>query len=38
MRNVDGTFNYAGTIIDTVEVELFFKGHKERMLIDVIEG
>jgi len=37
VRNVDGTFNYAGTIVDTVEVELFFKGHKERMLIDVIE-
>jgi len=38
VRNVDGTLNYAGPIVDTVEVEIFFKGHKERMLIDVIEG
>ena len=38
VRNVDGTFNYAGPIRDTVEVEIFFKGHKERMSIDVIGG
>jgi len=37
VRNIDGTFNYAGTIVNIVEVELFFKEHKERMLIDVIE-
>ena len=37
IRNVDGTLNYAGPIVDTVELEIFFKGHKERMLIDVIE-
>ena len=36
IRNVDGTLNYAGPIVDTVELEIFFKGHKERMLIDVI--
>ena len=36
MRNVDGTLNYVGPIVDTVEVEIFFKGYKERMLIDVI--
>ena len=30
--------NYAGPIIDTVEVEIFFKGYKERPLIDVIGG
>ena len=36
VRNVDGMLNYAGPIVDTVEVEIFFKGHKERMLIDVI--
>jgi len=36
MRNVDGTLKYVGPIIDTVEVEIFFKGHKE--LIDVIGG
>jgi len=38
MRNVDGTLNYAGPIVDTVEVEIFFRGHKERMSIDVIGG
>jgi len=36
VRNVDGTLNYAGPIVDTVEVEIFFKGHKEKTLIDVI--
>ena len=36
VRNVDGTLNYVGPIKDTVEMEIFFKGHKERMLIDVI--
>ena len=38
VRNVDGTLNYAGPIVDTVEVEIFFKEHKERILIDVIRG
>jgi len=38
MRNVDGTLNYAGPIVDTVEVEIFFKGHKEQTSIDVIGG
>jgi len=38
VRNVDGTLNYAGPIVDTVEVEIFFRGHKERTLIDVIGG
>ena len=38
MRNVDGMLNYTGPIVDTVEVEIFFKGHEERMLIDVIGG
>ena len=35
MRNVDETFKYKG---HTVEVELFFKGYKERTLINVIGG
>jgi len=35
VRNVDGTLNYVGPIVDTVEVEIFFKGHKERTLIDI---
>jgi len=37
VRNVDGTLNYAGPIVDAVEVEIFFKEHKEKMSIDVIE-
>ena len=36
VRNVDGTLNYTGPIVDTVEVEIFFKGHKEKMSIDII--
>ena len=38
VRNVDGMLNYAGPIIDTVEVEIFFKRHKEQVSIDVIGG
>ena len=38
VRNVDGTLNYAGPIVDIVEVEIFFKEHKERTSIDVIGG
>jgi len=38
VRNVDGTLNYTGPIVDTVEVEIFFKGYKEKMSIDVIGG
>ena len=38
VRNVDGMLNYVGPIVDTVEVEIFFKGHKEQMSIDVIGG
>ena len=36
VRNVDGTLNYIGPIVDTVEVEIFFKGHKEKTSIDII--
>ena len=38
VRNVDGTLNYVGPIVNTVEVEIFFKGHKERMSINMIGG
>ena len=38
VRNVDGMLNYAGLIMDTVKIEIFFKRHKERILIDVIRG
>ena len=38
MKNVDGILNYVGPIVDTVEVEILFKRHEERMSIDVIGG
>ena len=38
IRNIDSTLNYVEPIVDTVEVEIFFKGHKKRTLIDVIGG
>ena len=38
MRNVDGTLNYVGLIVDTVEVEIFFRGHKEMTSINMIGG
>ena len=38
VRNVDGTFNKEGPIENTVEVNLYFKGHVERTEIDVIGG
>ena len=36
VRNVNNTLNYTEPIINTVEVEIFFKRHKESILIDVI--
>ena len=38
VRNIDETMNFTGPIMDIVEVKLFFREHKERTLIDVIEG
>ena len=38
MRNVNSTLNYVEPIVDTVEIKIFFKGHKEQTLIDVIGG
>jgi len=38
VKNIDDILNYAGPIVDTVEVEILFKRHEERMLIDVIGG
>ena len=38
MRNVNSMLNYVGPIVDTVKVEIFFKGHKKRTSIDVIGG
>ena len=38
VRNVNSTFNYKEPIEHTVEVKLFYRGHKERIEIDVIGG
>jgi len=38
VRNVDGTLNKEGPIKNTVEVNLYFKGHVERTEIDIIGG
>jgi len=35
VRNVDGTSNNRGTITHEVEVNMFYKGHVERVRIDV---
>ena len=36
MRNVDGSFNREGPIENTVEVNVYYKGHVERTKINVI--
>jgi len=36
VRNVDGTFNQKGPIENTVEVNIYYQGHRERTEIDVI--
>ena len=38
VRNVDGSFNKEGLIENTVEVNIYYKGHVERTEIDVIGG
>ena len=38
MRNIDSISNHKELIEHTVEVELFYKGHKERTEIDIIGG
>ena len=38
VRNVDGSFNREEPIENTVEVNVYYKGHVERTEIDVIEG
>ena len=38
VRNVDGFFNREGPIENTVEVNIYYQGHRERMEIDVIGG
>ena len=36
VRNVDGTFNQEGPIENTVEVNIYYQGYRERTEIDVI--
>jgi len=38
VRNVDRSFNREGPIENTVEINVYYKGHVERTEIDVIEG
>jgi len=38
MRNVDGSLNKKGPIEYTVEVNIYYQGHRERKKIDVIRG
>ena len=38
VRNVDGTLNKEELIENTVEVNIYYQGYKERMEIDIIEG
>jgi len=38
VRNVDGSFNREGPIENTVEVNIYYKGHTERTEINVIGG
>ena len=38
VRNMDGTFNQEGPIENTVEVNIYYQGHRERTEIDVIRG
>ena len=38
VRNVDGSLNREGPIENTVEVNIYYQGHRERTEIDVIGG
>ena len=38
MRNVDRSFNKEGPIENTVEVNIYYQGHRERIEIDMISG
>jgi len=38
VRNVDGTLNKKGPIEHTVEVNIYYQGHKKRTEIDIIGG
>jgi len=38
IRNVDGSLNKEGPIEHTVEVNIYYQKHREKMEIDVIGG
>ena len=38
VRNVDGSLNKKGPIEPTVEVNIYYQGHRERTEIDIIGG
>ena len=38
VRNVDRSFNKEGPIENTVEVNIYYQGHRERTEIDMIGG
>ena len=38
VRNINGSFNKEGPIENTVEVNIYYQLHRERMEIDVIGG
>ena len=38
VRNVDSSFNKEGPIENTVEMNIYYQGHRERMEINVIGG
>ena len=38
MRNMDGFFNKKRPIKHTVEVNIYYQGHRERIEIDVISS
>ena len=38
MRNMDGSFNKEEPIKHTIEVNIYYQGHKERTEIDMIGG
>jgi len=38
VRNVDGLLNKEGPIENTVEVNIYYKRHRERTEIDIIGG
>jgi len=38
VRNVNGSLNKKGPIKHTVEVNIYYQGHRERTEIDVIGG